>query len=50
MLYVQRDFQWIIVSAAIPLANYNGAKSRGMKWFFYVSYRTDIADTHLTAK
>lgn len=40
--FVQGDFQWMMVFAAIPILLYNGKPGRKSKYFFYIFYPAHI--------
>ncbi|MFD1886666.1 TraX family protein [Paenibacillus wenxiniae] len=43
------NYQWMMVFAAIPIALYNGAKGRNMKYLFYVFYPVHIYFLYILA-
>lgn len=36
------SYQWMMITAAIPIMMYNGQRGRSMKWFFYIFYVTHL--------
>jgi hypothetical protein len=44
-----RNAQWLMVSALVPMALYNGQRGRGGKYFFYIFYPAHIYILYLIA-